>query len=257
MQTHYLLTFLFFLPSYCLHILLPLYSYPQNGAWKPIWNQVAAHPTVEFQLIINPDSGPGSSQYPEPAYITALTRLNKLPNVKLLGYIATGWASRPVAETLREIDKYAGWASYRASNISISGIFFDEATDSTNAAQMQYMRDVSAHAYATITSRKPLVVFNPGTVVDKRYFAMADTIVQFENPFADYASLTTIDTFQKGFKKQSAVIAHSTTVGPVKLRNMVKAAQSSNLGGLYFTSDCCYNTLNGTLLNQLATAISG
>ena len=257
MLLHCFISCLFFLPSFSLYVLMPLYIYPENGTWKPVWDTIAAYPKVQFQIIINPDSGPGSSQYPDDAYITALTRLNKFPNVKLIGYVYTGYASRPLSDTIKDIDTYAGWASYTKSNITVSGIFFDEATDSIAAAPKEYMQNISAHAYTQISSVKTTVVFNPGCLVDKSYFSLADTIVEFESPLSSYFPLKTINSFQKGYKKQTAIIVHSAAgVGAVKLKTMVQRAKTGNVGGIYFTSDCCYNGINATLLAGTAAAIA-
>lgn len=43
-------------------ILIPLYVWPEDDTtWEPVYTAVAAHPDILFQVIINPDSGPGDS----------------------------------------------------------------------------------------------------------------------------------------------------------------------------------------------------
>lgn len=250
---------LFFLtlPTYALHILIPMYTYPEDDAWSPIWTQVTAHPTVEFRIIINPDNGPGSSTYPEPAYITALTRLNAHPNVKLLGYVATEFSTRDYATVTAEVDRYAGWSSYLASNISVSGIFFDEATDAKSGAARTYLGDAAAHAYAQLSSPTKTVVLNPGTVVDDGYFSIADSIVEFENPYDDYEGQVTIDSIQSAYKRDSAIIVHSATgLAAAEIGKLVGDVGSSGVGGVYFTSNCCYDGVNGTLLGHIADAVA-
>jgi hypothetical protein len=49
-------------------------------------HRIEANPTVDFTIIINPDSGPGPNALPDGNYITGITALNKHPNVKLVGY---------------------------------------------------------------------------------------------------------------------------------------------------------------------------
>jgi len=55
-------------PASSLFILLLLYTYPDNSAatWPDVFSAVAAYPAVQWQIIINPNSGPGTS--PEPPY---------------------------------------------------------------------------------------------------------------------------------------------------------------------------------------------
>ena len=41
-------------------ILLPLYMWPtDNSTWSPVYEAASAHPDILFQVIINPDNGPG------------------------------------------------------------------------------------------------------------------------------------------------------------------------------------------------------
>jgi hypothetical protein len=58
---------------YIPHILFPLYF---SGSWQPLYNSIAAYPNVTFNVIINPDSGPGSSTYPDSDFIAGITQLS-------------------------------------------------------------------------------------------------------------------------------------------------------------------------------------
>ena len=50
------------LPTASLFNLLPLYIYPGTSltAWTPIFNAIKQYPSVHWQVVINPDSGPGA-----------------------------------------------------------------------------------------------------------------------------------------------------------------------------------------------------
>ena len=67
-------------------ILLPLYIYPLPGAWDPLFNAAKANPTVTFQAVINPYSGP-NGPCPDASYINATSYLNTIPNIKTLAYV--------------------------------------------------------------------------------------------------------------------------------------------------------------------------
>ena len=43
-------------------ILLPLYLYPLTGAWDSVYNAASTYPSVNFYLIVDPDSGPGAGR---------------------------------------------------------------------------------------------------------------------------------------------------------------------------------------------------
>src|ERR1700730_633611 len=86
----------FTLPVSSLFVLLPLYVYPGSSAsaWSAVTAAVAAYPSVKWQIIINPDSGPGSTQYPDSNYIAGISELNGYDNVQTLGYVYTDYTSR-------------------------------------------------------------------------------------------------------------------------------------------------------------------
>ncbi|KAI7653369.1 hypothetical protein KC318_g14296, partial [Hortaea werneckii] len=66
-------------------ILVPLYMFPFPGAWDPLLQAAQKHPEINFQAIINPDSGPGQGTCPGPEHTTALANLIAYPNIQTLG----------------------------------------------------------------------------------------------------------------------------------------------------------------------------
>lgn len=88
-----------------------------------------------------------------------------------------------------------------------------------------------------------------------RYFDYADTIVEFENTYANYAGQTTINTFPDGYVDQSAILVHDTPTTATNIGSLVGTMITDGVGAVYFTYDCCYNSLSSTLLSQLASAI--
>lgn len=40
-------------------VMLPLYVYPESGAWDPVYKAISTNSGVKFYVIVNPDSGPG------------------------------------------------------------------------------------------------------------------------------------------------------------------------------------------------------
>lgn len=99
-------------------VLLPLYIWPSDSSWAPVYNAVSAHPSVTFLVIVNPGDGPGAGSmsassprklstmvsliamefkgrvadlataYPESDYISAVAKLNSYSNVKTIGYVS-------------------------------------------------------------------------------------------------------------------------------------------------------------------------
>ncbi|KAL8877909.1 MAG: hypothetical protein Q9198_004168, partial [Flavoplaca austrocitrina] len=130
MQFIFIISLIFAIPCHSLFILLPLYLYPGTSAsaWSNVTAAIAADENVQWQIIVNPNSGPGT--YPPDAnYISAISKLNSYPNVVTVGYVATGYTQVSYESLTAQIDVYAQWASYPDADISVAGIFFDEVSN--------------------------------------------------------------------------------------------------------------------------------
>ncbi|KAL8993914.1 MAG: hypothetical protein Q9169_005988 [Polycauliona sp. 2 TL-2023] len=253
MHLGYFIPLILALPCHSLFILLPLYLYPSSNAsaWSNVTDAIAANPTVDWQIIVNPNSGPGT--YPPDAnYILALAKLNSYPNVRTLGYVATGYSQVPPATLTAQIDVYAQWNTYTAANISVRGIFFDEVDNTAAEAVYAYYKNAADYAHSKTPST---VIFNPGAPAPKPLFAYAETIVQFEQSFSNYKDAATIAGFTSGFNDQTAIIVHSTPssadVGP-----LVQTMAEARMQAVYFGADCCYNAFDGELLSSVAEAVA-
>ncbi|KUJ17374.1 uncharacterized protein LY89DRAFT_684436 [Mollisia scopiformis] len=128
------------------HILFPLYFYPDPGAWQPLYTSLSSYPSVTFDVIINPDSGPGSTVYPDSNFIAGIAELNSYPNANLLGYVHTSYATRNLTVVESEIAQYENWSKYEDADIAVAGIFFDEAPDTYSEASYQYMESAASYA---------------------------------------------------------------------------------------------------------------
>lgn len=237
-------------------ILLPIYIYPSGSLWAPTYKAIEKYPQIHWQVIVNPHSGPGpANSFPDSDYITAISKLNSYKNVLTLGYVSTSWTNVPIDDVKRDISTYANWASYSAANISMAGIFFDEATTSSSSAALDYMRKISAFAYAEVPSAVTPVIFNPGAVPDSiDYFNYADTVVLFEDYYSNYTGQATINKFPKGYNAQSAIIVHTLTASQTKLNRLVQTIVAKKIGGVYFTNDCCYKGIE--YLSKLVSAVA-
>ncbi|PYH91622.1 hypothetical protein BO71DRAFT_358977 [Aspergillus ellipticus CBS 707.79] len=172
------------------NVLFPLYIYPTNDStWDPLYDSVTTHPDLNFTVIINPSSGPGSSAYPSDEYITNIEHLSTYANVRKVGYVRTGYATRNISTVLSEVSTYAGWAN-RSLDLAMDGIFFDEAPYDYSAAKVTYMDTINeAVKSASGLQGSRMVIHNPGTVPDSRYNAnTTDVTVVFESSYQDYES---------------------------------------------------------------------
>lgn len=99
---------------------------------------ISSTTSLNFTIVINPDSGPGSGDVPDANYITAINTLHTYSNVKVIGYVHTTYATRNIDLVLADISKYAAWPS-KSSGLHVDGIFFDEAPHVYSNASAAYL----------------------------------------------------------------------------------------------------------------------
>lgn len=100
------------------------------------------HPKINFTVVINPNSGPGDGLFPDANYARDISTLNKMSNVRTIGYVATNWGRKATASVLQEIDTYSGWSG-EDSAVALDGIFFDEAPVQFDSGHAEYLRTIS------------------------------------------------------------------------------------------------------------------
>merc|ERR1711977_487590 len=83
-------------------VLLPLYIYPLPKAWDPLYTAIESHPTLDFTIIINPNSGPGKTGLPDEDYSREIARLSKYPNVYMVGYVRVNWCKRDLEKVFMD-----------------------------------------------------------------------------------------------------------------------------------------------------------
>lgn len=140
-------------------VLVPLYIYPtSNTTYDPLHkayvfqllspnsqlttpDSIQEHPNLNFTVIINPNSGPGDSALPDDSYTPEIAKLNSFPNVRTVGYVRTGYGTRNISDVLADVATYSGWAS--GVNISMHGIFFDEAPYDYNEGNATFLTTIN------------------------------------------------------------------------------------------------------------------
>lgn len=171
--------------------------------------------------------------------------MNSYHNIQVIGYIATNYAEREQAEVNSQIALYSGWSSYTAKNISVSGMFFDEASHTNDNTKISYMQSISAKAKSRNLNT---VVFNPRTTLEigsaTEYFKAADMIVEFEKTYSEWTSAIPANEFSSSDNYENdAIIIHSAPP-TADYKAVVQKAQSMGLGALYLTSSDDYKPID-------------
>ena len=148
--------------------IVPLYTYPTDASWNNVIAAKAAHPTVTVIAAVNPANGPGGAA--DAAYAAGIARLNAA-GIKVIGYVATGYAVKNAPVVKADIDR---WKAFYPGQIG--GIFFDE--QSSRAGDVAYYRDLSQHAKAQGMS---FTVGNPGTDTSEAFIGALDTMLIYES----------------------------------------------------------------------------
>ncbi|KAF9262910.1 hypothetical protein L218DRAFT_959743 [Marasmius fiardii PR-910] len=219
-------------------VLFPMYIYPffntPCGGWTGAINTIQAHPTQPFYLVINPDSGPGSTSQPNSDWTGCIPQLKSASsNVKVLGYVHTSSGSQSQTAVVANITKYAGWsAAYR-----VDGIFFDESP--TTAGKVTYMQTLAGQARTKFGSTSP-VVLNPGTTTNSGYYSFSNFIITAENFYSAFSTSQLSFSTSTPAAKQ-AVVLHD---GPaVTDANLVQELVSTDKIGAIFLTSQEYNTI--------------
>lgn len=219
-----------------LKLLVPLYTYP-GSSWDNVVNGASKVPTI---AIINPNSGPSASG-PDSAYNTYMGKLRNA-NVEMVGYVYTSYGSRSISDVKKDIDLYA------TKYPGVTGIFFDEASDSTS--QLSFY--TQAYDYVMSKGMKHSIL-NPGVQPAQGYVAISTSIVVFEEAgsklsninFASWVTCAPSASQKAGYKYKFAAIAHSTPSSSAS--SVLTTMKNKGLGLVYVTdgaSGCCtYNNL--------------
>ena len=105
--------------------------------------RVATHPNVNFTVVINPGSGPGPNSLPDGNYTREIPKLASYNNVRLLGYVATTYATRDISLVRKDIETYAGWPTNSSTpDLAVQGIFFDETPQQYDVNALAYLEEL-------------------------------------------------------------------------------------------------------------------
>jgi hypothetical protein len=70
-----------------------LFGYP-SADFNYLYQAIAAHPEINFEIIVNPSGGPGNvnkTELPDINWQNTILKLKSYPNTVLVGYSRTKW----------------------------------------------------------------------------------------------------------------------------------------------------------------------
>ncbi|KAE9399233.1 hypothetical protein BT96DRAFT_1019687 [Gymnopus androsaceus JB14] len=208
--------------------IFPLYIYPDTDctAWTTLFDSITDNASLQFYVVINPNSGPSNFNSDYQACVPELLALGE--NVIIVGYVLTGYGTRDSSDVLADIATYMAFpTTYRPS-----GIFFDETS-----ATSEYLDKYTTYAEqvrSDVTSDS-VVILNPGTnVADTSYFSIADFIVTAEQFYDDFDWPSSLAIDSANPVGQQIVILHD---GPTTLpTSLIQEMVEGGIAATFITS---------------------
>jgi hypothetical protein len=148
-------------------IVIPLYTYPTDGTWNAVIQAKQAYPNVPFIAVINPNSGPGSSQ--DSNYVQGIKNL-QVAGIIVLGYVDTAYGGDSISSVEANVNLYNTW-------YGVNGIMFDDMTN--QPGYESYYSTLSNYVHSLIPGS--LTVGNPGTSVPTSYIGTLDVLCVYES----------------------------------------------------------------------------
>ncbi len=193
--------------------------------------------------VANPTSGPGTAA--QTAYTDEITTQHNAGR-KVIGYVATGYGNRAIADVKADIDK---WYSFYPA---IDGIFLDEQANT--ASLVAHYADL--YNYIKGKQAAAIAVGNPGQSTIEEYTSTADIIMTFENTGANHATHVN-PSWMANYSKYrfwDAVHAVASVADMQTVVTKVKSAER-NVGWTYVTDDILPNPWD-VLASYWATEVS-
>jgi hypothetical protein len=202
-------------------IVVPAYFYP-GSLWGSM-NWAASR--VPLVAIVNPNSGPDTTQDPE--YVAAVNSL-RAAGGKAIGYVSTSYTTRATNAVKTDIDRYFSF-------YAVDGIFLDELTNDSNTNHLNYYS--ALYQYIRTKGTNLLVIGNPGINTQETYLTRpcADVLVTFEvdTGYSNYvADAWVTNHLARQFCHLPYAVASAAT-----MTNFVNLANARNAGWIYVTSD--------------------
>ena len=157
-------------------IVIPLYTYPTDGTWTAVIQAKQAYPNVPFIAVVNPDSGPGSSQ--DPNFVQGIRGL-RAAGIKVLGYVDTAYGADTISSVEANVNRYKTW-------YGVDGIMFDDMAN--QVGYEAYYSTLNNYVHSLIPGS--LTMGNPGTSVPASFIGTLDVLDVYES--GSYPSLSFI-----------------------------------------------------------------
>lgn len=219
-----------------LGIMVPAYFSP-GAKWNAM-NYAASR--IPLIAIMNPNSGPGSSQ--SSSYISALASLHAAGGT-VIGYTHSSYGARALADVEADIDTYISW-------YAVDGFFIDEMANDANTADYNYYQTL--YQYIKSKGAQYSVTGNPGANTQQSYLSIptVDCLMIFESNGSKYSSFTPSSWVYQYPPTQFVHLPYGVT-NITTMSNYVGLAVSRNAGWIYISDSTLYSVLPSYWTNEV------
>jgi Spherulation-specific family 4 len=224
----------------CQRVFVPAYFYSGSS-----WRRAIATKPAPGAMILNVDSGPGTSKL---GHFATLVKLAQKAGITVIGYVPTSYGTRAAATVEAEVRDYESW-------YHVNGIFLDETADT--AAELPYYRKVVF--YIRRVAHGAHIWLNPGDYPNRGYVALSSVILTFEGSYASYQHVSVPRWVGQYQASRFAHVVYATPASGVT--NAISLARRRHAGHLYLTNlpgePNPYNALPGYWNREAAAVPSG
>lgn len=186
------------------------YVWPAEGAWDGVFKSIEANSQLTYQIIINPNSGPGNSIPGDSReYIAGVTRLNSYSNVQLFGYVHCNYGTNSGNEINQNVTQWNSWNTNPKT--SIDGIFYDEIPNKEGSSEgVEFLASLVKTAKIIFGDRPFSSIFNPGAPPQHiELYDSADYVVVFESEASSYSDAVLTKHIPSEKAGQSSILIYN------------------------------------------------
>ncbi len=215
--------------STCQSIVVPAYFYPSylGSDWNTAISDSPWSKQVNRIMIMNPDSGPGTSANSD--YQNIVSTVHAAGGL-VYGYVWTNYGSVSLSSAEQQVSQYQSW-------YGVDGIFVD-ATSAVASFVSSYYQPLVTYITTQIPGSK--VMLNVGDYPDPSYAAITVpagsslSINVFEDDYPTYASAGGIPAWATNYPASMFVnIVYNTTAA--ELASALQLSVQRNVGTVFIT----------------------
>jgi hypothetical protein len=109
------------------------------------------------------------------------------------------------------------------------------------------MQTISTYAKTALGPGRGHITFNPGVIVDPLFYNMADSVIVFENSWAEF-NTTFLNTMSWDLLQKSTVVVHNVTGSDALQADLINNITDANIGGLLITTSDGYTDMSSLWL---------